>query len=47
MRTVYRLLSLLGDFKSLTRGPAPFVRRKGRQAAHQQFGPTMRKLLKP
>jgi hypothetical protein len=47
MRSIYRLLSLLGTAKAATRGPAPLARRVGRQQANRHFNHLLRKLLKP
>ena len=47
MRTLYRLLSVAGDVKAATRGPAPYVRRRTRAAAHRTLARAMRKVLKP
>ena len=43
MRTVYKLLSLWGDARALSRGPGSFVKRKVRSAAHRELAQGMRK----
>lgn len=43
LRTMYKLLGLLGDAKSLTRSPSAYGRRKARASAHRALAKTMRK----
>lgn len=47
MRTVYRLLSILGDLKALSRGPAPYGRRLVRKAGHRHLGRVLRSVVRP
>lgn len=47
MRGLYKALSLLGDVKAVSRGPAPFVRRVVRKKANKAFNRALRKVVKP
>lgn len=47
MRALYRLLSIVGDAKALSRGPAPYFRRKARAASHRALSRALRKVLRP
>lgn len=43
MSLLYKILSLLGDAKALSRGPGPFARRYARRAGHRTLARTFRK----
>lgn len=43
MRSIYRMLSLLGDVKAASRSPGPYVRRKVRARAHRELAKGMRR----
>lgn len=47
MRTVYRLLSLLGDLRAARRGPGAYGRRVARREAHRGLARILRRVLKP
>lgn len=47
IRSLYRLLSILGDLKAISRGPAPYGRRVIRKAGHRHFGRAMRSVIRP
>jgi hypothetical protein len=47
MRSLYRILSILGDVKTASRGPGPFVRRKVRSRATREFSRGLRKVIRP
>jgi len=47
MRGLYKLLSVLGDVKAASRGPAPFVRRAVRKKANKEFNRWLRKAVRP
>lgn len=47
MRWLYKLLSLTGDAKALSRGPGSYARRKVRGRAHRGFGRALRRVLRP
>lgn len=47
MRTLYKLLSVLGTVKTASRGPAPLARRVARQQANKQFNRLLRQVFKP
>lgn len=47
MRAIYRVLSILGDAKAATRGPAPLARRLARKEANRLFNRWLRRTLKP
>lgn len=47
MRVFYKVLSLLGDVKAASRGPAPLARRVARKEANRVFNRWLRKTLKP
>lgn len=47
MRWAYKILSVLGDVKAASRGPAPFVRRQARKQTHKYTAKVVRKVFKP
>lgn len=47
MRSMYRLLSILGDVKAASRGPCSLVRRKVRSSATRGFSRGLRKVIRP
>jgi hypothetical protein len=46
-RSVYRVLSILGDVKAARRGPDALGRRMVRRQAHKTLASWLRKVLKP
>jgi hypothetical protein len=46
MRAIYKLLSILGDFKAASKGPGAFAKRKVNQKAHKTLSKTLRKMWK-
>lgn len=46
MRILYKLLSLFGDAKAATKGPAPFAKRQVRKFAHKSLAKVLRRFLK-
>jgi hypothetical protein len=47
VRSLYRLLSLLGSVKAASRGPGPLARRVARQHANRHFNRALRRVLRP
>lgn len=43
----YKILSILGNAKAASRGPAPLARRVVRQQANKTFNRLLRKMIKP
>lgn len=46
IRSIYKLLSILGDTKAASKGPNALAKRKVNQFAHKQLAKGMRKLWK-
>lgn len=46
MRTLYKLLSIFGDFKAASKGPSAYAKRKVNQQAHKQLSKALRKMWK-
>lgn len=47
MRSLYRLLTVMGDVKAASRGPGALVRRKVRSRATRGFSRGLRKVIRP
>ena len=46
MGTLYKILSILGDFKAASKGPNAYVKRKVNQKAHKTLSKALRKMWK-
>jgi hypothetical protein len=46
MRAIYKLLSILGDFKAASKGADALAKRKVNQAAHKSLAKALRKFWK-
>jgi hypothetical protein len=46
MRSIYKLLSILGDVKATSKGPEALAKRKVNQFAHKQLAKGLRKMWK-
>ena len=47
MRTLYKLLSILGTLKAAKRGPAALGRRQVRRVANREMNRRLRRWVKP